>query len=57
MSLARKNLDWKGMQEAALDVAVVCAKRAEHANEEVCAMCGEFCAVKMLRREVPGEKK
>lgn len=51
MSLARKNLDWKGMQESAVDPAVVCAKRAEHADEEVCAMCGEFCAVKMLRKE------
>ncbi|CAK7013332.1 MAG: 5-hydroxybenzimidazole synthase [Desulfovibrio sp.] len=52
MSLARKNLDWKSMQSAALDAAVVCTKRAEHANEEVCAMCGEFCAVKMLRETV-----
>ncbi len=52
MSEARKNLDWKGMQSLALDPAVVCAKRAEHADEEVCAMCGEFCAVKMLRREI-----
>lgn len=51
MATARKNLDWKGMQNAALDVAIVCAKRAEHVGEEVCAMCGEFCAVKMLRRE------
>ncbi len=54
MAVARKNLDWKGMQEAAMDASVVCAKRAEHADEEVCAMCGEFCAVKMLRLE---EKK
>ncbi len=53
MSEARRNLDWKGMQALALDPAVVCAKRAEHADEEVCAMCGEFCAVKMLRRAVP----
>lgn len=49
MSVARKNLDWKAMQKAALDPAIVCAKRGEHAGEEVCAMCGEFCAVKMLR--------
>jgi phosphomethylpyrimidine synthase len=49
MSEARKNLDWKLMQENALDPTAVCAKRAEHAHEEVCAMCGEFCAVKMLR--------
>lgn len=51
MSLARKNLDWKAMQEAAIDPSVVCTKRAEHVNEDVCAMCGEFCAVKMLRRD------
>ena len=49
MSEARKRLDWKAMQATALDPAAVCAKRAEHASEEVCAMCGEFCAVKMLR--------
>lgn len=57
MSEARKKLDWPAMQQAALDPAMLCARRGEHANEEVCAMCGEFCAVKMLRREVPGEKK
>jgi phosphomethylpyrimidine synthase len=49
MSEARKKLDWKLMQESALDPAAVCAKRAEHAGEEVCAMCGRFCAVTMLR--------
>ncbi|MDL2286125.1 phosphomethylpyrimidine synthase ThiC [Desulfococcaceae bacterium OttesenSCG-928-F15] len=51
MSLSRKNLDWKEMQRVALDPAMVCAKRGTHAHEEVCAMCGEFCAVKMLRIE------
>lgn len=51
MSAARKALDWKGMQKAALDPVAVCEKRGEHADEEVCAMCGEFCAVKMLRNE------
>ena len=50
MSFARKNLDWKAMQEAAIDPVIVCAKRAEHAGEDVCAMCGEFCAVKMTRQ-------
>ena len=49
MSAARKALDWKAMQCAAIDPKTLCAKRAEHAGEEVCAMCGEFCAVKMLR--------
>ena len=49
MSLARKKLDWKTMRQTAIDPAIVCAKRGEHTDEEVCAMCGEFCAVKMLR--------
>lgn len=50
ISRARSALDWKAMQESAIDPAMVCSKRAEHAHEEVCAMCGEFCAVKMLRQ-------
>ncbi|MDR2162042.1 MAG: phosphomethylpyrimidine synthase ThiC [Desulfovibrio sp.] len=53
MSTARRRLDWPAMQRAALDPAAVCARRAEHAEEEACAMCGEFCAVKMLRAEPP----
>lgn len=51
MAEARKNLDWAGMRAAALDPGMVDARRGEHAREEVCAMCGEFCAVKMLRPE------
>ena len=51
MSRARRDLDWKRMQEAAIDPRMLCARRAEHAGEEVCAMCGEFCAVKMLRKK------
>ncbi|MDR2075747.1 MAG: phosphomethylpyrimidine synthase ThiC [Desulfovibrio sp.] len=49
MAEARKNLDWEGMRRAALDPAAVLARRAPHAHEEACAMCGDFCAVKMLR--------
>lgn len=49
MSAARMALDWQEMQKAAIDPAIVCTKRAEHAKQDVCAMCGEFCAVKMLR--------
>ncbi|MDR0363360.1 MAG: phosphomethylpyrimidine synthase ThiC [Planctomycetota bacterium] len=51
MSTARKRLDWKAMQATALDAKAVCSKRGEHADEEVCAMCGDFCAVKMSREE------
>ena len=50
MCQARKQLNWQGMQEAALDPLAVC-KRREQSQEEVCAMCGEFCAIKMMRNE------
>jgi phosphomethylpyrimidine synthase len=49
MNEARKTLDWAGMAAAALDPAMLHMRRAAHKNEEVCAMCGSFCAVKMLR--------
>lgn len=51
VSEARKRLDWKAMQAAVLDPQMLCARRERHADEEVCAMCGEFCAVKMLRKD------
>ena len=50
MNAARKALDWDGMARAALDPSQVEQRREPHKKEEVCAMCGKFCAVKMLRR-------
>ena len=55
MAQARKQLDWPGMQVAALDPLAVCQRRGQ-TQEEVCAMCGEFCAVKMMRNEAWAEK-
>lgn len=49
MNKARKNLDWDGMTQAALDPEELAKRREPHAKEEVCAMCGKFCAVKMLK--------
>ncbi len=49
MNDGRKNLDWDKMRAAALDPEQLDKRREEHKNEEVCAMCGKFCAVKMLR--------
>ncbi len=46
---ARRALDWEGMKKAALDPEMVDRRRAQHHNEEVCAMCGKFCAVKMIK--------
>ena len=50
MNAARKALDWEGMARAALDPSQVEKRREPHKQEEACAMCGKFCAVKMLRR-------
>lgn len=49
MNAARKALDWDGMRQAALDPAQLDTRREEHKHEDVCAMCGKFCAVKMLQ--------
>ncbi|MDD6088987.1 MAG: phosphomethylpyrimidine synthase ThiC [Desulfovibrionaceae bacterium] len=49
MNRARKALDWEGMKNAALDPLSVERRREPHRDHEECAMCGKFCAVKMLR--------
>ena len=49
MNKARKHLDWEGMRAAALDPELLDKRREPHKCEEECAMCGNFCAVKMLR--------
>lgn len=49
MNAARRNLDWDGMRDASLDPRQLEKRREAHKGEEVCAMCGKFCAVKMLR--------
>jgi len=49
MNSARKALDWESMSKAALDPEMLAKRREDHKTEEVCAMCGKFCSVKMLR--------
>ena len=49
MNKARRELDWEGMKKAALDPEMVGKRRIQHHDEKVCAMCGKFCAVKMLK--------
>lgn len=49
ISRARKDLNWEQIRELALDGDLVSKRRAEFAGREECAMCGEYCAVKMLR--------
>ncbi len=52
MDMARKDLDWKGVIEQAIDPDL--AKEIHYRNghsddEDVCSMCGEFCAIKILQ--------
>lgn len=56
MNIARKNLDWESMSKAAIDPEQLSTRREAHKNEEVCAMCGKFCAVKMIKDTRPASK-
>jgi phosphomethylpyrimidine synthase len=52
MAIARKNLDWEAQMELAIDPQK--ARRLRSANppkedEEVCTMCGKFCAIKTVK--------
>ncbi|WP_418735190.1 phosphomethylpyrimidine synthase ThiC [Desulfovibrio sp.] len=49
MNAGRKALDWDMMREAALDPQQLDKRREDHKHEDVCAMCGKFCAVKRLK--------
>jgi len=49
MNIARHSLDWEGMANISLDPTTVRERRLPHKHEEACAMCGKFCAVKMIQ--------
>jgi len=51
MALARKALDWEKQISLCLDPIKARKAREEScpAESEVCTMCGEFCAIKMVR--------
>jgi len=48
MSKARRDLDWEEMAALSLDPLRVEERRKDFAGKKECAMCGEFCAVKLL---------
>jgi phosphomethylpyrimidine synthase len=50
MSRARKNLDWEKQMELAIDPTRARAVRAQvkPKEDEVCSMCGEYCAIRMV---------
>lgn len=51
MSKARKNLDWNRQIALSIDPAKARAYRSSSkpSSNEVCTMCGEFCAIKIVR--------
>jgi phosphomethylpyrimidine synthase len=51
MAEARRRMDWPRMLELCLDPATARRVRegSRPADEEVCTMCGEFCAVRLMR--------
>lgn len=52
MSKARANLDWEAMFRLAIDPekAQKYREESEASGQDFCTMCGEFCAVKALKR-------
>lgn len=52
MAIARKNLDWESQLRLALDPEKARRIRNERNPElqEVCSMCGEFCAIDLLNK-------
>jgi len=52
MSRARKSLDWDKMIELSIDPDYVKRERESSLPEEedVCTMCGKFCAIKLLNK-------
>ncbi len=46
MSIARKNLDWKGQQACAIDKSVF--EGIDFEEEKPCTMCGDYCSMKIF---------
>ncbi len=50
MSTYRKALDWKGQIECAIDPNKIIDFRKERKlKDDVCSMCGEYCAIKVVK--------
>ncbi|MFX1568615.1 MAG: phosphomethylpyrimidine synthase ThiC [Promethearchaeota archaeon] len=60
MDIARKNLDWEGMIHHSIDPDLareVHYRNGNNIDNEVCSMCGEFCAIKLLKNALENKKK
>ena len=58
MAEARKDLDWEKQFQLALYGDVAKKIHARDGELETCSMCGDLCAIKVVRElfEGPGEK-
>lgn len=58
MARYRKNLDWDGQISLSLDPDKVRKWRSEipPSESEVCSMCGEFCAIRIVEKALKKEK-
>ena len=58
MAVCRKNLDWKGQIELSFDPDRIRQWRSEvpPSEQDVCSMCGEFCAIRTVERAL-GKRK
>jgi len=58
MALCRKNLDWKGQIELSFNPDKVRKWRSEAppSEQDVCSMCGEFCAIRTVERALRKKK-
>ncbi len=59
MDIARKNLDWEGMIQHSIDPELareVHYRNGNKIDDNVCSMCGEFCAIKLLKDTLEKKK-
>jgi phosphomethylpyrimidine synthase len=56
MSLARKNLDWEAQLKLAIDPVKARGYREKSppTEDDVCTMCGKYCAIKTVREYLEG---
>jgi phosphomethylpyrimidine synthase len=58
MSKSRRKRDWKGQIELSIDPELTRRLReaSRPSTEDVCTMCGEFCALKLVEKALRGRE-
>ncbi|MFX1237503.1 MAG: phosphomethylpyrimidine synthase ThiC [Promethearchaeota archaeon] len=60
MDVARNNLDWQEMIRLSIDPdraeKIHNRNKCDDEDEEVCSMCGEFCAIKVLKDAIKNDR-